>query len=166
MRPSNSPSPSAPQIVHSNPEFSGKILQMPQPFGSGIGFKPQVVNPSLVQSPPTGYPNVPSQPSYPSYAQTTPPNVYSSNYPQNAPIHPPTTANYHSPQTNSPMDPWVHQNSQNTHSHGQGHPNYNYSHYQTPPNIYPNLNHSVPFSYSQPNPVLHQSTSGYMRQVN
>lgn len=31
--------------------------------------------------------------------------------------------------------------------------------------IYPNLIQSAPFSYTQPRPVIHRSTSGYMRQV-
>lgn len=166
MRPSNSPSPSAPPMVQSNPQTSGRTVQMPQPFGSGIGFKPQVINQSLNQSSPFGYPNVAQQSHHPNYApQSTPPiNQYPSSFQ--------TPTNYLPPQNNFSINPPVqhnYQNYQNTppHGHGQGHPNYNFTHSQTPPNVYPILaNHSVPFSYTQPNANLRRSTSGYMRKVN
>lgn len=161
MRPSNSPSPSAPPMVQSNPQTSGRTVQMPQPFGSGIGFKPQVINQSSNHSSPFGYPNVAQQ----SAPQSTPPiNQY--------PSYSQTPTSYFPPQNNFSINPPVqynYQNYQNTppHGHGQGHPNYNFTHSQTLPNVYPILpNHSVPFSYTQPNANLRRSTSGYMRKVN
>lgn len=142
MRPQN-PSPSAPPIVQSNPEYPHAPVQMPQPFGSGIGFKPHVTN--TFNTPPMGYqvPPMahPQSPPYPNYAPT-------SHYlPQNP--HPVSHQNYQSPPQNV--------------SYGQAYPTYA----QTPPNIYPNLIQPAPFSYTQPhpNPNIRRSTSGYMRQV-
>lgn len=154
MRPTNSPSPSAPPSIQSNPQHSSQTVQMPKPFGSGIGFKPQVTNPSLIQNPPTGYPNVP-QPNNPQAAP--------SNLPY--PSHPQTPNNSFTPQTNLPLNQTIRHNYQSTQPHGHGQPNLNYSTFQTPPKIYPNLQHSAPFSYLPPNPNLHRSTSGYMRKV-
>lgn len=85
----------------------------------------------------------------------SPVNAQSSPYPS-YPQGMPQVASYPSyPQTNFPPQQV---------SSSQGHPPH--SHFsQTPSAVYPNLNQSTPFSYTQPRPVMHRSTSGYMRQV-
>lgn len=162
MRPTaNNPSPSAPPIVQSNSHYSGPSVQMPQPFGSGIGFKSNVTNtyfaqnpPMGYQSPPTGYQNpsmgYPSPPQnsapYPNYTQAAPPTTHYQNYAQ-------IPQNYQVPQANFPVNPTVH--------HNVAHRHYPQ---QTLSNMYPNLNKSVPFSYAPSNPTR-RSTSDYMRKV-
>lgn len=157
MRPSNAQQPSAPPSVQSNSQYSGQPFQMPQPFGSGIGFKPQVIQNTPVANtqnfqtpypPNQGYPQ--AIPSIPPYPQTAPPpaNQFyaqpSQNY-QNMPNQP--SQNYPAMSHQSP--------------HGQAFP----IHPHNPPTVYPNLNHSAPFSYTQPTPNNPRSTSDFMRKV-
>jgi hypothetical protein len=136
------PAPSAP-VVNSctdsqNPH--GQIA-MPMPFGAGIGLT------NVAQNVPQ---NLPPQnfPQPQGYSQATSPP-----YPQNAQV--PTQMNYSQPNLPSQNFP---QNYQQQVPFGQGYPP------QVHPNIYPNLNHSAPFSYTHSAPV-NRSTSGYMRQV-
>lgn len=150
MRPAaHNPSPSAPP-VQSNTNYSGPPVQMPQPFGSGIGFMPHItqtshMNPQmgyqapLTRLPSMGYSSPPQNVSpYPNYTQ---PTVQYQNYAQN----------YQLPQANFPQ-------------HTQATQNCHYSQ-QPPPHVYPNLNNSAPFSYTPPNPRTPRSTSDYMRKV-
>lgn len=152
MRPTTTnPSPTAPPIVQSNDHYSGPAVQMPQPFGSGIGFRPNITNSYYAQGPPMGYQNPQMQrppAPYPSYPQTIPPPAQFQDYSQN--FQP------HLPHTNFPVNSMAHQ----TTAHQQV---YQTCHYPT--NIYPNLNQPAPISYTPHNPNIHRSTSDYMRKV-
>lgn len=152
---------------------------MPQPFGSGIGLRTQV-NTNTSYQQPIAYPQPVAYPPqnvavgfdnrnayYPNFSQTSPQghpqasqvpsntNYYPNAYPQVPPssqqsnVYPPI--NYFPSSQNTP--PSV--------PYGQG---LNYS--QTPTNPYPSPSQSAPFSYTQPNPNMRRSTSGYMRKVN
>lgn len=174
MRPAaNNPSPSAPPNVQSNVQYSGTSVQMPQPFGSGIGFRPNITNNTFTQNPPMGYQNPqtgylnpsmgyqsPPQTNapYPNYSQAAPPSAHYQNYSQ-------TPQNYQVPQPPQPNYPI----NQPTVGYGQGYPNSHYPEAQrlphNMPQMYPNLNQSVPFSYTPPNPNIQRSTSDFMRKV-
>lgn len=177
-KPQNNPSPSAPPLIQSNPDYGGPAIQMPQPFGSGIGF---VNHTNAPYQQPVAYPQQPvayppqnvavgfdnRNAYYPNFSQTSPhghpqasqvpsnTNYYPNAYPQVSPssqhsnIYPPIN-HFPSSQNTPPSVPY-----------GQG---LNYS--QTPPNPYPSPSQSAPFSYTQPNPNMRRSTSGYMRKVN
>ena len=170
MRPTtNNPSPSAPPTVQSNVQYSGPSVQMTQPFGSGIGFRPNITNNNIPHNPPLGYQNLPmgyqSPPQtnapYPNYSQATPSPAHYQNYvqaPQNYQIHQP-------PQHNYPINPPVQHNV----AYGQSYQNSHYPEAQrlphNMPQMYPNLNQSVPFSYTPPSPTIQRSTSDFMRKV-
>lgn len=159
MRPTNvQQTPSAPPSVQANSQYSGQPIQMSQPFGSGMGFRPQisqatqvthqVTNNSFTQDPRLGfseapYPNHIASPQNPGYPQPTSQPTSQQYYPQ-----PPQNSH---PAHNHPNVP---------HQHGQANPNN-----AQPPSIYPNLNHSVPFSYTQSTPNMPRSTSDFMRKV-
>ncbi|CAO1417273.1 unnamed protein product [Diamesa hyperborea] len=152
------PSPSAPPQVQSNPGYPAAPQQMPMPFGAG--FIPQMYSSppannsypnyqtSPSQYPPQAYPQANQQPQYP--PQVSQPNQYQ-NYQMPA-SNPYPNAQY--PQTSMPNYP--------QHNANPGYPQNPY-HSQQAHNIYPNLNNSVPFSYTQQQQIP-RSTSDYMRK--
>lgn len=153
--------------MQSNSGYPAAPQQMPMPFGAGINsqmYSPQPVHntssyyqTSPSQYPPQAYPQAPNQPQYPpqAYPQTTqphyPPQVPQSNQYQNYQM-PPAGNPYSNAQQYPPNTmPNNSQYNSNPYPSQQAH------------NIYPNLNNSAPFSYTQQqNP---RSTSDYMRKV-
>lgn len=96
MEQQQNPLPYVAPIVYSNPDYPGRPVQMPQPFGSGIGIKSPVTNNNYGLRASVGMP-------YPSYPQASPnyPQA-TSNYPQTSPNYPRASPNH--PQT-SPIHP-------------------------------------------------------------
>lgn len=148
------PAPSAPIVTSStDSQNSRPPIQMPMPFGAGIGFG------HFTQ-------NMQSYPPQSSTYQGSVPNAGSShtNHPQNSNVN--TQANIS--QQNYPPSNYPPQNfpTQNYHQNqvpfGQG---FAPRVPQNQPNIYPNLNHAAPFSYTHSAPLVNRSTSGFMRQV-
>lgn len=161
------PSPPAPPIVKSNPDFNGLSIQMPQPFGSGIIIKAPATNNHHVPVPQPKQPaKFPAQnvaigfevqaPSSPNYAQA-PPMSQKSPYPNYAPrptapapaggapyprVYPPLH-NFQSSQNTLPSAPFSHTNN------------------QALLKASPSPNHSAPISYTQPNSNMRRSTSFY-----
>ncbi|CAO1399401.1 unnamed protein product [Diamesa serratosioi] len=146
------PSPSAPPPVQSNPGYPVAPQQMPMPFGAGLNS--QMYSPQPVHNASSYYQTSPSQ--YPSQANSHsqyPPQAYpQANQPHYSPQSQPNQ--YQMPPAGNPY-PNAQQYPQN--AHYTGYPPNPYPH-----NIYPNLNNSVPFSYThQQTP---RSTSDYMRK--
>lgn len=132
------PSPSAQPIVCSSSDYTGRLVQMPQPFGSGIGIKPQVVDPS-------NYKNSFTNASCPHDTRATPLSAHYQNYAQQS-----QHSNYSNySQTSQPQI--LHQNYQNTQSFKA--PN----DFQS--KIYPNLNQIPNYSYAHSYPGIHRATS-------
>lgn len=143
---------------------------MPMPFGAG--FNPQMYSPQPAHNANSHYQTSPSQ--YPPQAQAYPQANSQSQYPPQAypqasqqPHYPPQAYpqasqpnQYQMPQAGNPYP--------NAHQYPQynSNPGYPQNPYPSQPahNIYPNLNHSAPFSYTQQQQSP-RSTSDYMRKV-
>lgn len=155
--------------MQSNPGYSAAPQQMPMPFGAGMN--PQMYSPppannassyyqtSPSQYPPQAYPpQANHQPQYP--PQAYPQANHQPHYPPQA-SQPNQYQNYQMPPAGNPY-PNAQQYPQ--YNSNPGYPQNPYPSQQAH-NIYPNLNNSVPFSYTQQQQQIPRTTSDYMRKV-
>ena len=160
--------------MQSNPGYPAAPQQMPMPFGAGIHSQmyspPPATNAnpyyqtSPSQYPPQAYPQASQQPQYPpqAYPQANQQPHYSPQVSQQ-PHYPPQAPQPNQYQMPPAGNPYPNAQQYPQYNSNPGYPQTPY-HSQQAHNIYPNLNNSVPFSYTQQQQIP-RSTSDYMRKV-